>query len=145
MTERARLETFLCALDASPRALRHWDRYGDWCIAGRSGQIFADGAGWLIVVNTAESPRRWTGIKRRLTFCRVTQDGDDEGCLHLDRLPTAAEAALIREAIGVRKRLHHSPEALARMAVTAFGRPPEKASSADFIRRNAEGLAVPHD
>ena len=62
-----------------------------------------------------------------LAFCRVTQDGDDEGCLHLDRLPTAAEAELIREAVEIRKRLHHSPEALARMALTGFHRAPEKA------------------
>ena len=47
-----------------------------------------------------------------LAFCRVTQDGDDEGCLHLDRLPTAAEAELIREAVGIRKRLHHSRRGL---------------------------------
>jgi hypothetical protein len=41
------------------------------------------------------------------------QDGDDEGCLHLDRLPTEAEAKLIREALGIRRRRHLSPEALA--------------------------------
>src|SRR5690242_1525448 len=35
--------------------------------------------------------------KQRLSFCRVTQDGDWEGCLHLDRLPSAHEAATIRD------------------------------------------------
>jgi hypothetical protein len=63
-------------------------------------------------VSTSESPRRWTGIKKRLGFCRLTQDGDDEGCLYLDRLPKADEAVLIREAIGIRKRRHLTPEAL---------------------------------
>ncbi len=53
---------------------------------------------------STESPRRWTGIKKRLGFCRLTQDGDDEGCLYLERLPKADEAVLIREAIGIRKR-----------------------------------------
>jgi hypothetical protein len=37
-----------------------------------------------------------------LFFCRLTQDGDSEGCLHLDRLPNAAEAIAIREALGIR-------------------------------------------
>jgi hypothetical protein len=90
----------------------------------------AEGKGFLIVVSTNESARRRTLTKRWLAFCRITQDGDDEGCLHLDRLPTAVEAELIREAVGIRKRLHHSPEALARMALTGFHRAPEKASPA---------------
>ncbi len=51
-----------------------------------------------------QSPRRWTSIKRRLAFCRITQDGDDEGCLHLDQLPTPVQAGLIRQALGIRKR-----------------------------------------
>jgi hypothetical protein len=38
------------------------------------------------------TPRRWTSIKLSLAFCKVMQDGDDEGCLHLDRPPTDAEA-----------------------------------------------------
>ena len=35
--------------------------------------------------------------------------------LRLDRLPTAAEADLIREALGIRKRRHLSEEELARV------------------------------
>jgi hypothetical protein len=36
-------------------------------------------------------------VKKRLAFCRLTQDGDDEGCFHLDRLPTKNEAETIRD------------------------------------------------
>jgi hypothetical protein len=51
--------------------------------------------------------------KRRLAFCRVTQDGDWEGCLQLDRLPTAEEARVIMDVLRIRRRRHLSPEAKA--------------------------------
>jgi hypothetical protein len=52
-------------------------------------------------------------VKQRLSpFCRITQDGDDEGTLHLDRLPVRHEADLIREAIGIRRKRSMSLEAL---------------------------------
>jgi len=114
---REHLETMLEALDASPLALRR-DACGDSAINGKSGHIYADGSGFLLYVHTGESARRWTNVKQRLAFCRLTQDGDDEGCLHLDRLPVAAEADLIREALGIRKRRHLSDEELARLTST---------------------------
>ena len=109
----ARLQALLTALDASPIALqrdlhRVEGRKGDHSIHGKLGHIYVDGRGFLLCVTGKDerdqSPRRWTNIKRRLAFCRLMQDGDDEGCLRLDRLPTSAEAALIREALGIRKR-----------------------------------------
>ena len=112
--DREHLETLLEALDASSLALRR-DACGDYAINGKSGHIYADGSGFLLCVSTGESARRWTNVKGRLAFCRLTQDGDDEGCLHLDRLPTAVEADLIREALGIRKRRHLSDEELARI------------------------------
>ena len=93
MNERAHLEI-------------RFDRYGDWCIAGRDGHIFADGKAYLIVVMTGESVRRWKNVKKRLAFRRISQDGDDEECLHLDRLPTAHEADLIRGANVICDRKH---------------------------------------
>jgi hypothetical protein len=110
--DRASLLALLDALDASPRALCR-DDCGDWQISGKSGQIYPDGNGYLIVVTTHNSARRWTHVKQRLSqFCRITQDGDDEGCLHLDHLPVRHESDLIREAIGVRRKRSMSPEAL---------------------------------
>jgi hypothetical protein len=108
MHERAHLESLLNALDASPRALRR-DGCGDWMIRGKHGHILADSKGYLITVATDESSRRWNSVKKRLSFCRITQDGDDEGCLHLDRLPTRAEADLIRDAIHKRARAGQVP------------------------------------
>jgi hypothetical protein len=113
--DRASLLALLAALDASPRALC-CDDCGDWQISGKSGQIYRDGTGYLIVVATEESARRWTNIKQRLTLCRVTQNGDDEGALHLDRLPAPHEAAIIREATRVRNKRTISDEAKATLA-----------------------------
>ena len=54
--------------------------------------------------------RKRTNIKAQLAFARLTQDCDDEGCFYLDRLPTQAEAGPVRDALGIRKRRHLSPE-----------------------------------
>ena len=105
------LEVLLEALDA-PRPTLRRDVCGDLTISGRAGHIYASGESFLIVVMEA-SPRRWSSIKRRLAFCRLTQVGDNEGCLHLSRLPSPAEAALIRDAIRLKRRRRLSPEAKA--------------------------------
>ena len=107
------MEILLAALDGSPVALRrdpHRDesQKGDYSIQGKCGHIYIDGEGFLLCFTAKDerdkSPRRWTSIKRRLEFCRITQDGDDEGSLHLDQLPTPVQAGLIRQALGIRKR-----------------------------------------
>ena len=108
-----KLQILLAALYASSVALRrdlHRDEghKGDHSIQGKWGHIYIDGKGFLLCVTAKDerdqSPRRWTGIKRRLAFCRITQDGDEEGCLHLNRPPTLTQAGLIRQALGIRKR-----------------------------------------
>jgi hypothetical protein len=76
LTDKQHLEAMLTALDASLRAL---ERIDDWQIVGNNGHIMTDGRGFVFYVSTSESPRRWTGIKKRLGFCRLTQDGNDEG------------------------------------------------------------------
>jgi hypothetical protein len=77
---------------------------GDWQITGKHGHAMTAGDAYLIYAQA--TPRRWTSIKQSLAFCKLTQDGDDEGILCLDRLPTEAEAEAIREALGFRKRRH---------------------------------------
>ena len=61
------------------------------------------------------SARKWTNIKSSLAFAKLTQDGDDEGCFYLDRLPTQAEAGAIRDALGIRKRRIMTAEALSNL------------------------------
>jgi hypothetical protein len=137
--DRASLLALVAALDASPKALHREpldNRNKDdgeappYAIHGKSGHIYADLTGYLMYVMTGESARRWNNIKGRLAFCRVTQDGDDEGCLRLDRLPAPHEAAAIRDAIGIKRKRHLSPEARASLA-DRFSKHPTSGPSGD--------------
>jgi hypothetical protein len=96
--------SLLAALDASKRSLRR-DECGAWRITGRNGRAYSWGpsGGWLLYCD-AGSPRKWSAIKRQLSFCKVTQDGDTEGCLRLFELPTVEQAIAIRKALGLRRR-----------------------------------------
>ena len=119
--DRERLVALVTALDASETALRRdppirgQDDTGDWAVWGRdirigmSCHVYPDGDGYLIYFTVAESDRvpsslPWKNAKAKLSFCQVTQDGDWEGCLRLDRLPAPHEAKAIRDVLGIRKR-----------------------------------------
>jgi hypothetical protein len=111
---RAQLERLVVALDASPRALQR-DECDDWHLRGKLGHVYVDGAGYLLCVGSEESARRWNNVKARLSpFCHLINDGDDEGCFTIDRLPTPRQANLIREAMGIRKRRYLSDDAKAK-------------------------------
>src|SRR5215467_185813 len=81
--DRAQQKALLAALNAWDRALRR-DECGAWCIGGERGtaHTWGDGQSW----------QHWTWTKKRLGFCEVTQDGDDEGMLRLHSLPTPESA-----------------------------------------------------
>jgi len=117
--DRQQQERLLAALNATPSQLRR-DEAGLWSISGRRGaiQTWGDGHTWLVFV-IGRSARHWTAIKRSLDFMTITQDGDEEGCFRLLELPTAEEAALIREALSLRKRRALTAEA--RDALIAAG------------------------
>jgi len=106
--ERAQQEKLLVALDAAGSQLRR-DECGWWVIGGRQGAIhtWGDDATWVAFIQ-CRSARQWNSVKRQLGFMTVTQDGDDEGCLRLFRLPTPDEAVMIREVLGLRKQRHLS-------------------------------------
>jgi hypothetical protein len=111
---KARILVLAEALDVSMATSVRHDECGEPRIVGRNGHIYADGDGFLIVCRPGRNTaHRWMNLKRRLRFCRVTQDGDDEGCLHLDHLPDQHEADEIRAAIHVRRKMKVSPEHLA--------------------------------
>jgi hypothetical protein len=115
MSDRTYLETLLIAFDASAIALerpvcRGW--VGDYQITGKHGHVLANHPGYLLYVTG--TVQRWKKAKRILPGT-VTQDGDDEGILRLDRLPTPAEADAIRDVIGIRRRRHMTAEALANL------------------------------
>ena len=130
-TDRQQQERLLAALDASPAQLRR-DEAGWWIIGGRRGSIqtWGDDKTWGVHI-VARSTRHWTMIKRRLAFMTVTQDGDDEGCFRLLALPTPEEAALIRDALLLRKRRTLTEEARTRLIAAGVNR-----------RFRAQGTAV---
>lgn len=80
------------------------------------------------------SALHWTHTKKRLGFCEVTQDGDDEGCLRLRALPTADQAVVIRDVLGIRKRMDMTTETLERLLARTAAwnglKPPANATTA---------------
>ena len=68
--------------DPSGSAALRPDECGAWAIHGARGTVhtWGDGRTWVLYV-ARRSALHWTHTKRRLGFCIVTQDGDDEGCL----------------------------------------------------------------
>ena len=92
------------AMDAAKSSIK-LDDCRLWVIQGSRGyaSTWGNGVSYLIHV-VCRSTRHWTATKKQLSFCELTQDGDDEGCFRLRRLPTAREAAIIRKAIGVHQR-----------------------------------------
>jgi hypothetical protein len=105
------LEAFARALGSADNAFRR-DECGDWRINGSRGHVYAAPEGFQIFVR-ASSRQAWTWAKKALVFAVVMQDGDEEGILLLDRLPTHDESTTIRDYTGIRKRQALSAENLA--------------------------------
>jgi hypothetical protein len=112
--DRVQQKDLLAALNAWGRALRR-DECGAWRIDGKRGSVhsWGDGKTWVLFV-AARSRRHWAATKVRLSFCGVTQDGDEEGCLRLHQLPSPEQAAAIRDALGIRKKMEFTPDDLER-------------------------------
>jgi hypothetical protein len=53
-----------------------------------------------------------------MAFAKVMQDGDIDGCMLMGRLPTKAEAKVIRSRLAIPKRRMLSDEHRARLAAT---------------------------
>lgn len=105
------LEAMISALDCSRLAKRR-DEAGDWRIEGHNGWIYEQPEGFYLFYNPCSS-RAFGFGKKDLSFCKLTQDGDTEGYFFLDRLPTEAEAGIIRERLGIRRRRAMSEARLA--------------------------------
>ena len=71
------------------------DECEDWCITTREGKVYTDGK--KIYVHFFHGWKTsWDTVKTHLPFMEVQIDGDTEGVLALDRLPTKDEAEAIR-------------------------------------------------
>jgi len=112
--DRAQQRALLAALNVWDRALRR-DECGAWRIDGKHGSVhtWGDCKSWVLHVS-CRSKLHWTATKKRLGFCEVAQDGDDEGCLRLQQLPTQQQASVIRDVLGIRKRVEFGAEDLER-------------------------------
>jgi hypothetical protein len=121
--DKAQQLKLLVALGARECALR-LDECECWRIGGNRGHIYTwgDDQSWVMYCR-CRSSKAWAFAKRRLAgYAKVTQDGDDEGCLRLDRLPTADEAATIRDLLGIPKRVAISDSQRELLLAHAFAR-----------------------
>jgi hypothetical protein len=138
--DRAQQLRLLAALGAWDRALRR-DELAAWCIQGARGRIYTDGRAWVMHVS-GRSVRHWSAVRVKLAaFCTITQDGDEEGLARLHDLPAPEQAAEIREALGIRKRVAVSSVWRDRLRRFSFGpRPQGKAVSGARIGGGRGGL-----
>jgi hypothetical protein len=149
MKQREALLSFRDTLGCRDNAL-HRDECGDWAVFAKYGRIHAvcgaldrpETPGFQIMVVGEFSTGRWWGAaKRGLSFAAVTNDGDDEGALFMDRLPSAEEAESIRHYLGIAKKRAMSEEALAHLA--SVRRPFEKRSAVETALDCAGGPSRP--
>jgi hypothetical protein len=111
--QREALLRFRDALGCRDNALRR-DECGDWRINGKQGWIYAVPEGFQICFFARCGVNEFDGVgphiedyvraKRGLVFCRLAQDGTGEGIFFFDRLPTAAEAEVIRDTLVISKK-----------------------------------------
>jgi hypothetical protein len=111
--DRQQQLALLSALGTWDRALRR-DECGAWRINGEHGHIYTwgDGQTWVMWIGGSH---RWSVAKKDLPFCKVTQNGDGEGCLRLFDLPTPEQVKVLRRILGLRKKREMSPEELERL------------------------------
>jgi hypothetical protein len=120
--QRQALLELMPALGCRDIALRR-DECGDPRINGKKGHIYAvpgtiaepNRPGFMIYV-MGWSTNGWNKAKKGLSFAKLTNDGDNERALFLDRLPTKAEALAMRRWVGLAKKTEYSEETLAAMA-----------------------------
>lgn len=120
--QRPALLKFAEALKCRDNALRR-DECGDWRINGKQGHIYAvpgtinqPGTPGFQIYVQRELIRGWSAAKTALkSFTDLTLDCEVDGMLFLDRLPTATEAEVIRQYVGISKKREVSEEEMARL------------------------------
>jgi hypothetical protein len=125
------LTRFLEALDAAPYQLR-FDECRCWRIKGQRGHVYTYAKGVYSLYLQCHSAKAWTYAKKRLSFCEVAQNGDEEGVFRLARLPSMEEAEEIRELLRIRRRVKLSEEELQRRG--------ELLAKARLVRREMEDV-----
>jgi hypothetical protein len=100
--QREALIPFAAALRSAATAFRR-DQCGDPWISGARGHVHAVPGGFQLYC-VCETKQAWTWAKKGLAFAKASQDGDEEGMLFMDRLPTSDEAEIIRRYLGIRPK-----------------------------------------
>jgi hypothetical protein len=136
--DREQLLRLVDALSVSKTRLSR-DQCGHWNVFGRRGHISTDGIGMYVYLSTS-SRRRWEAAKRALEL-PVVQDGDDEGIVRLDDLPSEALAETLRRLLGLRKSVRPSDKQRATLSRFQFRR--DKAGVSDEFIAIAKGVATP--
>lgn len=111
MDVRESLLAFNEAIGARRNCLRR-DECGDWRISGRKGHVYAAPEGFQIFV-MGWTAKGWNAAKRDLSFCRLCNDGEDEGAFILNRLPTKSEGEKLRHRLDLPKRREISEDQMA--------------------------------
>ncbi|MFK4561889.1 hypothetical protein ABIF94_002488 [Bradyrhizobium ottawaense] len=99
--DRAKLAAFAATMGASKTSLKR-DACGDWTITGLIGHISTDGSEIYAHLSCSRA-RAWTSAKSRLSFATLSQDGDTEGVLKIDRSLMAGQAETLRTTLRIRK------------------------------------------
>ena len=117
--DRPAMLTLVDTLATRPQLLRR-DECGDWNLFGKAGHVYAipEANAYYFMVR-CRSSKTWNHLKRRLSFCTLTQDGDDEGVFRLSGLPNETQAGLLRTALGLPLRRRLSPEHCAKLVAHA--------------------------
>ena len=84
-------------------------------VVGTKGWIYAEPEGFYFYYE-ASSVKMWNIVKKEMAFCLLSQDGDSDGVMLLNRLPTEPEAEIIRQRLGIRKRKIISDEERERLS-----------------------------
>jgi hypothetical protein len=102
--QREALVKFVLALGCASTAFRR-DECSDPRINGKHGHVYAVPGGFQLYC-ACETKQAWTWAKKGLAFAKPSQDGDEEGLLFMDWLPSPDEAVTIRRYLGI----HAKPE-----------------------------------
>jgi len=100
-TDRIFLTEMSIKMGVSQRRIR-LNEYRWVILQGDRSTINYDGKWWYFNILDL-TPMKWRNVKKKLSFMEVSQDGDDEGVLRLDRMPTDEECEIIRKIGGFRK------------------------------------------
>ena len=105
LKDKSNLNQLLILLNASKACLK-LDECRCYCLSGSRGKIYSYSINKLFketdfILVYGSSPEKWTYLKKRLKGYKVTQDGDNEGCIKFNYLSSDLE--FIRKTLGIRK------------------------------------------